>query len=92
MKKSQWWWVGAWLLTTLSRVLAGTESGLTDIYFAGLYPVTGYWNGGFTLLKATKYALNYVNNRSDVLPGYRLKMHWRNSGASIAYNVMCVNF
>ncbi|XP_014679855.1 PREDICTED: gamma-aminobutyric acid type B receptor subunit 1-like [Priapulus caudatus] len=52
--------------------------GVVDLHIAGLFPMEGAWPGGQTLVPATELALSMINNRSDILPGYRLVIHWIN--------------
>ncbi|XP_048239750.1 gamma-aminobutyric acid type B receptor subunit 1-like isoform X1 [Haliotis rufescens] len=54
-----------------------TKAGnLTDIYLIGLFPLSGPWNGGQAMLPASQMAVEDINNRSDILPGYRLNINW----------------
>lgn len=38
--------------------------------------MSGPWPAGSALLAATKIALDLINSRTDILPGYRLVIHW----------------
>nr|KAG5705058.1 hypothetical protein BaRGS_018788 [Batillaria attramentaria] len=40
----------------------------------GLYPWSGGWHGGESLLAATTIGVHVVNNMTDILPGYRLNI------------------
>nr|KAG5702808.1 hypothetical protein BaRGS_001890 [Batillaria attramentaria] len=49
-----------------------TSETVHDLYLMGLYPWSGPWHGGESLLASSTLAVDVVNNRTDVLPGYRL--------------------
>lgn len=58
-------------------------SGLKDLYFGGIFPMRGgTWDGGQGCLPATMLGLDDVNNRTDILPGYNLRMLWNDSMVS----------
>ncbi|XP_072017779.1 gamma-aminobutyric acid type B receptor subunit 1-like [Amphiura filiformis] len=70
-------------------------SGLTSLYIGGIIPYTGKsWAGGKGCLPAAQMALEDVNNRTDILPGYELKMIWNDSacnpglGTNVFYNLL----
>ncbi|XP_046559273.1 gamma-aminobutyric acid type B receptor subunit 1-like, partial [Haliotis rubra] len=50
-----------------------------DLYILGLFPFEGSWPGGIALLNAVEIGLEQINERADVLPGYRLNLMWNNS-------------
>jgi len=57
-----------------------------DLYLAALFPMTGKsWRGGQAALTGGQLAVDMVNNRTDILPGYRLNLAWRNSNVSKLY-------
>ena len=47
----------------------------------GLYPHTGGWTLPLAPL-CSKMALEHINSREDLLPGYTLNVEWRNSACS----------
>jgi len=49
------------------------------LHFGGIFPMSGSWAGGKGCLPAVEMALADINERRDVLPWYRLKMHYNNS-------------
>ena len=51
------------------------------LYIGGLFPMTGSSAAyaGEGLLRVSKLAINMVNNRSDVLPDYRLQLVWNDT-------------
>ena len=44
--------------------------------------LTKGWDAGPSLIPAARVAVNYVNNRTDILPGFNLKIIEANSGCS----------
>ncbi|XP_048240319.1 gamma-aminobutyric acid type B receptor subunit 1-like [Haliotis rufescens] len=50
-----------------------------DLYILGLFPFEGAWPGGVALLNAVQIGLEQINEREDVLPGYKLNLIWNNS-------------
>ena len=60
---------------------AGLGESKKDIYLMGLYPHTGGWTLPLTLI-SSKIALEHINSREDLLPGYTLHVEWRNSDCS----------
>ncbi|XP_046570868.1 gamma-aminobutyric acid type B receptor subunit 1-like [Haliotis rubra] len=52
---------------------------MIDIYLFGLFPLDGQYNGGQAQLPAAMLAVDDVNRRQDILPGYRLHMKWNNT-------------
>ncbi|XP_064650354.1 gamma-aminobutyric acid type B receptor subunit 1-like [Lineus longissimus] len=53
-----------------------------DIWIGGIFPMEGGWAGGNGCFPATIMALQDVNARSDILPGYRLQMAYNDSKCS----------
>ena len=61
--------------------------GMKDLYLLGLFPIGGdVWPAGEALLLAIHMALEQVNNRTDILPGYRLNLIYRDTMVSVASN------
>uniref|UniRef100_A0A6G1S9V3 Gamma-aminobutyric acid type B receptor subunit 2 n=1 Tax=Aceria tosichella TaxID=561515 RepID=A0A6G1S9V3_9ACAR len=54
---------------------------LQTLYIAGLFPLTGTggWIGGSGCLPAAEMALDDVNARQDLLPGYKLELTYKDS-------------
>lgn len=52
-----------------------------DLVMGGLFPISGNagWLGGQGCLPAALMALDDVNRSPDLLPGYRLVLHWNDS-------------
>ena len=51
------------------------------LYIGGLFPITGssVASAGKSLLSISELAIGMVNNRSDLLPGYRLQLLWNDT-------------
>nr|XP_024216938.1 gamma-aminobutyric acid type B receptor subunit 1 isoform X2 [Halyomorpha halys] len=66
------------------------------LHIGGIFPIGGEggWQGGQACEPAANLALEDVNNRKDLLPGFTLKLHWNDSecepglGASVMYNLL----
>lgn len=59
---------------------SSNDNGLTKLYIGGTFPNSGgSWDGGKGCLPAAEMALEDVNNRTDILPGYELQMIWNDS-------------
>ena len=50
-----------------------------ELPIAALFPKSGWWPGGEALYVAANMALDDVNARTDILPGYKLQMVWNNT-------------
>ncbi|XP_071835077.1 gamma-aminobutyric acid type B receptor subunit 1-like [Apostichopus japonicus] len=48
------------------------------LYIGGIFSMSGLWDGSGCLV-AAELALEQINNRSDILPDYELKMLWNDS-------------
>ncbi|KFM80016.1 Gamma-aminobutyric acid type B receptor subunit 1, partial [Stegodyphus mimosarum] len=67
-----------------------------DLYIGAIFPIngTGGWLGGQGCLPAALMALDDVNARPDLLPGYHMKMPYYDSqcnpglGASVMYDLL----
>ena len=53
-----------------------------DIWLLGAAPFSGAWRGGDTINFTWHWALDEINARSDVLPGYRLRLKVVNTACS----------
>lgn len=59
------------------------DDGRIILNFGAIFPMTGKsWAGGQGCKPAVEMALKDVNDRSDILPGYKLKMVWNDSEVS----------
>lgn len=84
----QYWplWIGAALLCCYSYVCAlnNFEDDGNVLHIGGIFPIggAGGWQGGQACMPAAKMALEDVNKRKDLLPGYVLKLHSNDSQVS----------
>ena len=58
-------------------------SKLKTLYIGGIFPMTGGWAGGKGCRPAVDMALEDVNNRTDILPGFKLEMVANDSRVSL---------
>lgn len=61
----------------ISRPIYATHT----LYIGGLFPMSGssVASAGKTLLPISELAIDMVNNRTDVLNGYRLQLIWNDT-------------
>lgn len=52
------------------------------LYIGGMFSLSGGWDGSGCLVSA-ELALDQINNRSDILPDYELKMIWNDTKVSL---------
>ncbi|PIK49564.1 putative gamma-aminobutyric acid type B receptor subunit 1-like, partial [Apostichopus japonicus] len=71
------------------------EGNDTLLYIGAIFPMTGEsWQGGQGSKPAVDMALKDVNDRPDMLPGYKLNMVWNDSecnpglGTNLFYNLL----
>lgn len=89
-------WAPLPLLVALLAVAALAEDDDNVLHIGGIFPIGGEggWQGGQACEPAANLALEDVNNRRDLLPGFKLKLHWNDSecepglGASVMYNLV----
>ncbi|CAB0017197.1 unnamed protein product [Nesidiocoris tenuis] len=88
-----------WLLLPfmVSSSLANlVENDDNVLHIGGIFPIGGEggWQGGQACQPAAQFALEDVNKKKDLLPGFILKLHWNDSecepglGASVMYNLL----
>lgn len=83
----QYWpslWIGAASLLCCYYVCALNHFNGEDgnvLHIGGIFPIGGAdgWQGGQACMPAAKMALEDVNRRKDLLPGYVLKLHSNDS-------------
>lgn len=84
MKSIRLQWV-LWicLLTLLSNVQIFV-SGLDELHIGGIFPINGKggWQGGQACQPAAELALEDVNSKSDLLPGFKLTLYSNDSEVS----------
>ncbi|XP_041350736.1 gamma-aminobutyric acid type B receptor subunit 1-like [Gigantopelta aegis] len=70
------------MILAIAALVGNSLPGATsvkNIYFIGLLPFDGVWNGGQAILTGIQIALDQIKEREDVLPGYRINILWNNS-------------
>ncbi|RZF43544.1 hypothetical protein LSTR_LSTR012824 [Laodelphax striatellus] len=90
-------WLGLGLMVCLAvGMTAAMEDDDNVLHIGGIFPIGGEggWQGGQACEPAANLALEDVNKRKDLLPGFTLKLHWNDSecepglGASVMYNLL----
>ncbi|XP_060523706.1 gamma-aminobutyric acid type B receptor subunit 1 isoform X2 [Cylas formicarius] len=96
-------WAACALLITITGATVAVAGGekWTDgegnvLHIGGIFPIAGEggWQGGQACMPAANLALEDVNARRDLLPGYVLKLHSNDSecepglGANVMYNLL----
>ncbi|XP_068081779.1 gamma-aminobutyric acid type B receptor subunit 1 [Anabrus simplex] len=79
-----------------SWAVVDEEDDANVLHIGGIFPIGGKggWQGGQACEPAASLALEDVNARKDLLPGFILKLHWNDSecepglGASVMYNLL----
>ena len=91
----QYWslWIGAVLFHCLMCVLSH-ESNSHVLHIGGIFPIAGEggWQGGQACMPAAELALEDVNRRRDLLPGYVLRLHSNDSEVSVYVTFLIYNF
>ena len=54
-----------------------------NLSIGGIFPMDGSWAGGHACFPAAQMALEDVNKRLDILPGYRLRLYSNDSKVRI---------
>ena len=54
------------------------------LYIGGFFPMTnnGQWRGGEETLPGVQIALDLINNSTEILPGYELRLLWNDTQVS----------
>ena len=58
--------------------------GYDELHIGGIFPIGGKggWQGGQACMPAAKLALEDVNSKNDLLPGFKLTLHSNDSEVS----------
>ncbi|XP_071549928.1 gamma-aminobutyric acid type B receptor subunit 1 isoform X2 [Panulirus ornatus] len=91
MKVSAW----VWVVCMAAMVVGGTGSEQL-LNIGGIFPIGGSdgWQGGQACQPAAMLAMEDVNKRPDLLPGYKLNLAWNDSlcepglGAAVMYDLL----
>ncbi|XP_006611610.1 gamma-aminobutyric acid type B receptor subunit 1 isoform X2 [Apis laboriosa] len=87
------------ILLTLTKVIGGSlppDDADNVLHIGGIFPIGGKggWQGGQACMPAVNLALDDVNHKKNLLPGFILKLHSNDSqcepglGASVMYNLL----
>ncbi|CAG0916449.1 unnamed protein product [Notodromas monacha] len=85
------------LLCASLLLLGKAGAALKPLHIGGIFPINGTsagWQGGQACQPAAMLALEDVNKREDILPGYELSLTWNDSecnpglGASVMYDLL----
>lgn len=68
------------------------DVGENILHIGGIFPINGEggWQGGQACMPAAHLALEDVNKRKDLLPGYILKLHANDSEVSSVMNMFII--
>lgn len=65
-----WWYESSFFLEQMNKMLFS----LFVFLCKGMFPQTGEWAGGEAAFPAAIKALDQINQREDILPGYYLNL------------------
>lgn len=79
-----------------SRMTRGDDSDDENVlHIGGIFPIGGEggWQGGQACMPAANLALEDVNRRKDLLPGFKLRLHSNDSEVNITHiGYLCALF
>lgn len=77
------WIFCVWLVAMLPAT-QNYVSGLDELHIGGIFPINGKggWQGGQACQPAAELALEDVNSKSDLLPGFKLTLYSNDSEVS----------
>ncbi|KAK8736063.1 hypothetical protein OTU49_005215 [Cherax quadricarinatus] len=80
MEVSAWTRV-AWVVMVVVVVIPRAEATPRPLNIGGIFPIGGSdgWQGGQACQPAAMLAMEDVNQRPDLLPGYELNLAWNDS-------------
>lgn len=91
-------WMSLKLFSYLCAIHATTQ-GLANnhrkvLTIGGLYASGAMttWQNGSGIVKTVNEAIRFINERSQLLPGYKLEIEWRDTKVSASFFVMSQNF
>lgn len=78
------WIIIVWLLAAFQTSSNHLVNGLEELHIGGIFPIAGKggWQGGQACLPAAELALDDVNSKSDLLPGFKLTLYSNDSEVS----------
>jgi len=85
--------LGLFVLPWLAALCKAGFVSLSDdnvLHIGGIFPIAGQggWQGGQACHPAAQLALDDVNKRPDLLPGYQLQLHWNDSEVGYIRHVL----
>lgn len=75
-----------WILFLLDGSCdAAARVELSELHIGGIFPIAGKggWQGGQACMPAARLALEDVNDRKNLLPGFQLTLHSNDSEVSV---------
>lgn len=87
MKSTRLEWVLSICFLTLLSNVQVFVSGLDELHIGGIFPINGKggWQGGQACQPAAELALEDVNSKSDLLPGFKLTLYSNDSEVSLVF-------
>lgn len=75
------WIAFIWLMALLPATKYHAAYGLDQLHIGGIFPIGGKggWQGGQACQPAAELALEDVNSKSDLLPGFKLTLYSNDS-------------
>lgn len=76
-----------WIIFILLVVQTNCVRVFDELHIGGIFPIAGKggWQGGQACMPAARLALEDVNNKNDLLPGFKLTLHSNDSEVSVTY-------
>ncbi|RZC33526.1 ANF receptor domain containing protein, partial [Asbolus verrucosus] len=80
-------WIGAAIVFHVCSSVPPPSDDSNVLHIGGIFPINGKggWQGGQACMPAANLALEDVNRRKDLLPGYSLKLHSNDSELQVLY-------
>lgn len=77
-------WMMMVLLLLMFFIRTTNAISYDELHIGGIFPIAGKggWQGGQACMPAARLALEDVNNKNNILPGYKLILHSNDSEVS----------
>lgn len=87
------WIMFVWLMVLLPASKYHIVHGLDELHIGGIFPIGGKggWQGGQACQPAAELALEDVNSKSDLLPGFKLTLYSNDSEVCISIFCHCLH-
>lgn len=81
-------------LVIFSFILSTYNAQGDELHIGGIFPIAGKggWQGGQACMPAARLALEDVNRKTDLLPGFNLTLHFNDSEVSRKNVQILINF